>query len=277
MDLRRIAAKAWVVAKPVQRRWLINLVEQLPGFGSKKYFGRYGEDAFLQAYFREQLYQTSEEIKLPVYFRRSVSTGFYVDIGAHAPIFSSNTYWFYKHGWCGINIDAVPGSMKAFKRIRTRDVNIEALISDENAELVFHYWEAPSSVNTVVKEFAEEWSRRYGRDPKKLIIKPRRLDDVLAEYLPPDQEINFMTIDVEGQELFVLRSNDWNRFRPELVLVEILMRNVDELVKSEVHQLMISVGYYLYAWLRPTVVYRQKGPVDSIVHDFFADFTATHF
>jgi hypothetical protein len=55
------------------------------------------------------------------------------------------------------------------------------------------------------------------------------------------------------------------------------MRTVDELVGSEIHQFMKSIGYYLYAWIRPTVVYRQIGFGDAIVHDFFAEFTISHF
>ncbi len=35
-------------------------------------------------------------------------TGFYVDVGAHHPMLYSNTYYFYKQGWSGINIDAMP-------------------------------------------------------------------------------------------------------------------------------------------------------------------------
>jgi hypothetical protein len=55
--------------------------------------------------------------------------GFYVDVGAHHPKRFSNTYYFYRRGWRGINIDAMPGSMLAFNRLRPSDINIE-LIAD---------------------------------------------------------------------------------------------------------------------------------------------------
>ena len=51
--------------------------------------------------------------------------GFYVDVGAHHPFRFSNTYLFYTQGWSGINIDATPGSMKAFNKYRPRDINLE--------------------------------------------------------------------------------------------------------------------------------------------------------
>src|SRR5690242_3324544 len=48
----------------------------------------------------------------------TVADGFYVDIGAHHPKRFSNTYLFYQRGWRGINVDAMPGSMVRFKRVR---------------------------------------------------------------------------------------------------------------------------------------------------------------
>ena len=58
-------------------------------------------------------------------FLENKKNGFYIDIGAHHPIRFSNTYLFYKKGWRGINIDAMPGSMDLFNKIRSRDINIE--------------------------------------------------------------------------------------------------------------------------------------------------------
>ena len=42
--------------------------------------------------------------------------GTFIDIGAHHPIHGSNTYYFYRLGWSGVNIDPTPGIMNAFKK-----------------------------------------------------------------------------------------------------------------------------------------------------------------
>src|SRR5437868_6288327 len=68
-------------------------------------------------------------------FLSSENKGFYVDVGAHHPTRFSNTYFFYKKGWRGINIDAMPGSMIAFDKMRPRDTNVEAAISDNDSEI----------------------------------------------------------------------------------------------------------------------------------------------
>jgi len=66
--------------------------------------------------------QDGEDIILKEFFSGK-EKGFYVDIGAHHPLRLSNTYLFYKKGWSGINIDAMPGSMKIFNKKRRRDIN----------------------------------------------------------------------------------------------------------------------------------------------------------
>jgi hypothetical protein len=71
------------------------------------------------------------------YFLKA-NDGFYIDIGAHHPKRFSMTQIFYKKGWSGINIDAMPGSMKEFYRTRVRDVNLEIAISKEEGELTFY-------------------------------------------------------------------------------------------------------------------------------------------
>jgi hypothetical protein len=47
-------------------------------------------------------------------------------------------------------------------------------------------------------------------------LKTRTLSSVLGEYLPAGIAIDFMSIDVEGMEIEVLRSNDWLKYSPEL-------------------------------------------------------------
>lgn len=66
------------------------------------------------------------------------NTGFFVDVGAHHPIRFSNTYFFYRKGWSGVNIDATPGSMVSFDKLRARDTNIECGIDEQEDVLDFY-------------------------------------------------------------------------------------------------------------------------------------------
>ncbi|HWR59941.1 MAG TPA: FkbM family methyltransferase, partial [Thermodesulfovibrionales bacterium] len=74
----------------------------------------------------------------------NITNGFYVDIGAHHPKRFSNTYLFYRQGWCGINIDAMPGSMKLFNKFRPRDINLEFAVANGNNKMTYYEFNLPA-------------------------------------------------------------------------------------------------------------------------------------
>lgn len=183
--------------------------------------------------------------------------GFYVDIGAHHPIRFSNTYLFYKKGWRGINIDAMPNSMKLFQRMRPRDINIEIPISDKNESLVYYLFDDPA-LNGFSKELSEG---QYESNGHKIISRremaTRPLVKILDNYLPTGQEIDFLSIDVEGLDLQVLKSNDWQKYRPEVVLVEIIAKTYKEIIDSEIAEYLREKGYEIFARTLNTVLFRK--------------------
>ncbi|MFM6476289.1 MAG: hypothetical protein ACKPGH_22810, partial [Dolichospermum sp.] len=90
--------------------------------------------------------QDGEDIVIAELFNNKPE-GFYVDVGAHHPQRFSNTYYFYLNGWSGINIDAMPGSMKIFDDLRPRDINLEIPISDKS-EILTYYEFDETSINS---------------------------------------------------------------------------------------------------------------------------------
>jgi hypothetical protein len=170
--------------------------------------------------------------------------GFYVDVGAHHPQRFSNTYYFYLRGWRGINLDAAPGSMAPFEAARPGDINLEVPISDSRQVLTYYSFNEPA-LNTFSAEVARE---RDGLGDYRIVserqLETRTLAEVLAEHLAPGVEIDFMSVDVEGLDHQVLKSNDWARFRPRVVLVEDLnAASLERLDESPVARLLRREGY----------------------------------
>ncbi|MEX2488545.1 MAG: FkbM family methyltransferase [Pseudomonadales bacterium] len=184
--------------------------------------------------------------------------GFYIDIGAHHPKRFSNTYLFYRRGWRGINIDAMPGSMKVFNKVRPRDVNLEIAVGVEEGELDYYVFNEPA-LNGFSKELSLERHGAASTYKVKEVIKINLipLSSILDRYLPKDQIINFMSVDVEGLDLDVLKSNDWVKYRPKFVLSEILESSLHEIEQSEIGQFMNDAGYRLYAKCVNTVFFKE--------------------
>ncbi|HLQ78184.1 MAG TPA: FkbM family methyltransferase [Terriglobia bacterium] len=82
-----------------------------------------------------------------------------------------------------------------------------------------------------------------------------RILDILEDFLPREVHIDFMSIDVEGYDLQVLKSNDWERFRPTHVLLESLGFDLINPGKEPIHTLLQQYHYDLFAKTLNTLFY----------------------
>lgn len=146
--------------------------------------------------------------------------GFYVDVGAHHPVLFSNTKIFSDRGWRGINVDASADAIDKLKRERSRDINVNVGIGVESGELDYYRMSLPA-MNTFSREFAEKSAKEGVKILGVVKVPVVTLREILERYLPCGQHIDFMSIDCEGLDLSILKSNDWTRYRPDFILVEI--------------------------------------------------------
>ena len=145
--------------------------------------------------------------------------GFYVDVGANHPTELSNTKKFYDRGWNGINIEPNPILIKGLIEQRKRDLNLNIGIAPEKGELTFYLLSA-DTLSTFDYKSAQLNARIHGEKIKsELSVKVSQLKEVLEKNNV--KEIDFMSVDTEGFDLAVLQSNDWFKFRPKLLIVEI--------------------------------------------------------
>ncbi len=216
---------------------------------SSHYYGFHGEDAVIF-----ELFRTGGDIE---------RKGFYVDIGAYKPIEYSLTYRFYEHGWRGINVDPAEGTKKAFDSSRPEDINIQCAISNSEGEQTFFLLKNPQE-NTLSQEEAEKNKKNI---LSKTTVPVQTLSGLLRQYLPIDTRIDFLSVDVEGLELNVLSSNDWERFSPKTIAVEQLrVTTLEELADSDVYRFLKNQGYEFFAKTPCTVFYYSRKYYDIYAH-----------
>jgi FkbM family methyltransferase len=190
--------------------------------------------------------------------------GFFIDVGAHQPKLYSNTYFFYKKGWNGINIDPLPGTMEGFKKVRPRDINLEIAISEKAGELTYYMFHEPA-LNTFSKEDADQRINSEGCTLLSTrVIKTYRLDEILDKHLPFGTDIDFLSIDVEGLDMQVLMSNNWNKYRPKIVLLEYLRSSLENLLSSDLYKFMSEKKYKLHGRAVSTVVFIDAGCYEDL-------------
>ena len=176
----------------------------------------------------------------------TVDKGFFVDIGAHHPTRYSNTYYFYRRGWRGINVDALPGTKQLFTRMRPRDITIECGVGSQPGVMTYYAFNEPA-LNTFSEFEAERKNRAPYRIVETIQIPVVTLQQILEEHLPADMSIDFMTIDAEGFDHEVIVSNDWSKYRPRVVLVELLTTEIGQLDVHPTAKLLQENGYRIIA------------------------------
>ncbi|HYW18720.1 MAG TPA: FkbM family methyltransferase [Nodularia sp. (in: cyanobacteria)] len=185
--------------------------------------------------------------------------GFYVDVGAHHPQRFSNTYYFYLlRQWKGINIDAMPGSMNIFNVLRPRDINLEIPISDQSEVLTYYQFNEPG-LNSFCLPVSQELAttRSKYNIVAETQLQTQTLAEVLDKHLPPEQTIDLLNIDVEGFDYQVLTSNNWDKYKPKVILIEDLeLTSLKNMHNSKICLFLEEKGYILLAKTMRTLIFK---------------------
>ena len=144
--------------------------------------------------------------------------GTYVDIGSWHPVKASNSYYFYLRNWKGICIDPNPELKSLYKQFRPKDNFINAGIGDSNTFLDY-YMLPESSMNTFSFDFLVK-HKLETKIVKKINVPMFSLKEILDKNLDEEDRLDFFDIDVEGYDLEVLKTNDWCKYRPKVIIIE---------------------------------------------------------
>lgn len=171
------------------------------------------------------------------------ATGWYVDVGANHPKRFSNTHRFFRRGWHGINIEPNVTLYQQFLVERPGDINVNCGIGEMAGELRFFSF-FPDTLSTFSREKAQDYCKQGFRIVSEVPVAIKPLREVLDLHCRSEQ-IDFLSVDTEGLDLEVLRSNDWTRFRPRVICVETASsgEGLSEANSGEVRTFLESHGY----------------------------------
>lgn len=198
----------------------------------KASYAMFGEDALLRSIFRTK-----------------TESGTYVDIGCYHPQKWSNTYAFYIMGWRGLCVDPNKDFEDDWRRLRPKDIFLPIAISDEPGTGALELSARGPQENRLV-------SRESSADHAEstVVVRLMRLDTLLNEYLPDPGKIDLMSIDCEGHDLNVLRSNDFEKYRPRILVVE----DHGEIGRTELHEYCTAIDYQLIGVCGVSRIYKDS-------------------
>ncbi len=185
---------------------------------------------------RQSYAMDGEDMEISKYFKNK-KNGFYVDVGAYHPIERNNTMLLYEQGWEGINIDISNFSIQLFNHLRPRDINLNLAISGNEGDIEMYFQKKLSQLSTIKKNQAK---RSFQGEVKTQKIFSKTLTSVLDSSKFKERKIDLLDIDVEGADIDVLESLDFERYSPELVCVEVIEENNED---SRIFSFLRKKGY----------------------------------
>lgn len=198
--------------------------------------------------FKRAYSQCGEDILIEYVFQlRNIQEPTYIDIGAHHPYYLSNTALFYEKGGRGVNIEANPLLLPAFKKERPEDINLNIGIGKEDAELDFYIMQDNSLSTFSIEEYTkmQELGKTLER-VEKIAIKtlPNIIQTCCNNQFP-----DFMSIDVEGMDFEILQTIDFENNYPKVICVEAAEYSPIGAGKrrNDLIDFLVEKGYYEYA------------------------------
>jgi FkbM family methyltransferase len=144
--------------------------------------------------------------------------GYCVEVGAYDGLTGSATFLFERKGWQCLLVEPVPELADQIRRNR-RCLVANCAASAEEGEAVFYVADRVQQMSTLELTSAqEEWIVSLGGAPRAIKIPTRTLDSLLDE--AGFARVDFITIDVEGHEMDVLRGFTLELHRPRVVILE---------------------------------------------------------
>ncbi|NBV23595.1 MAG: FkbM family methyltransferase [Proteobacteria bacterium] len=206
---------------------------------SRRYWSQYGEDIVLDRVLN------------------LARPGFYVDVGCFHPVKNNNTYKLYRRGWRGLNLDIDELKIAAFRLRRPRDVNLVRCVS-EHEGMIRVFSPGIYSLNQTADPATAEKMRQRGVVMREREVPASPLNRILADSEFRDRTIDLLSIDVEGHELSVLRSLDFDRYQPRVVIIESHLRSLVALMASAEFGLLTAKGYTMFNWTGPSVLFLRQ-------------------
>jgi hypothetical protein len=163
-----------------------------------------------------------QNVKLP-------DNGFYVDLGCAWPEQYSNTAFLRKRGWRGLCVDGNPIYAPKWKDVEEFTC---AIIGDGNPAL-----------------FEANGVPELSRVGSGQIVPTIRLCDLLSN----QTRVDVLSCDLEGHEFEALRTFDWQKFRPQVVISEYNTYGIGE--DFRVRDMLLELGYAVRHQTKANLIY----------------------
>lgn len=196
--------------------------------------------------------QFSQDISLENCIFKGFKNGFFMDVGAHDGVDHNNTLYFEtNNNWRGVNIEPIKNIFNRLKTNRPNSININCAISERNGQSKFLLNHGHTEMLSGLSEHIDPRHRtriNYENNhtnsySEEIIIETRTIKDICLEY--DIKRIHYLSVDVEGAELSVLKSIDYENVFIDVIEFENNYQDTaDEVVKFLKEKGYVKLPYH---------------------------------
>lgn len=175
----------------------------------------------------------------------------YIDLGANHPKEMSNTYFFYSQGARGVLVEANPALIPKLKFYRNEDIILNKCIDSQSGILKEFNVLNIDGLSSSDKNSTDEviLKNKNSKVVDVVTVETITVNEILESYFSTAPII--LSIDVEGKEMDVLNSIDWDIYRPLIIVIEMIPYSTTLTVgikNEEIIKFMMQHDYIEFAF-----------------------------
>lgn len=191
----------------------------------------------------------------------------YLDLGANHAKELSNTYFLYKHGAKGVLVEANKNLIPELKFYRNRDIVLNKCVALESNQEMEFYILSGDGLSTTEADSVNEFKKINADIEVSEVVKVQTItvNDIIDQYLGIAPTV--ISIDVEGKDFEILKSIDYSRFRPLIIITEMIEYSTYLSINQrnkEIDAFMINNDYVEYAFTGINSIYLDKTQLKGV-------------
>ena len=219
------------------------------------YYSQHGEDFLLDQLFMDK------------------KCGFFVEVGCIDGRRFSNTLTFEERGWKGLCIEAHSGYVELLTQNRPNSIICHCAAGDKDEDEVTFFANSRGSLSTLDKSKESYFREKYGKyftGFEEQRVKKRRLNTLFRQH--GVTKIDFISIDVEGYEVEVLKGLDLRKYKPPVLIIE----SDDSEHEAKLDELVLENGYMKSIKLAQNIFYLNNPIMQERIKNISRDIELIH-